>query len=67
MRAILIDPEKRTLSEIQISNDDKEHRAILQCESVTRLARIGSYEQGVDGLYVSDESDRTARRQSYGG
>ena len=37
-RAILIDPENKTLTEIQITNDDAEHRAILQCEELHRGA-----------------------------
>jgi hypothetical protein len=36
MRAILIDPEKRTVTEIQLTGDDyREIQAVLHCHSFT--------------------------------
>jgi hypothetical protein len=59
MRAILIDPERRTFTEIQMSDSDdyKEVQAVLRCRSFTTGAHLqGSIETGFDAIYVSDDS-----------
>jgi len=57
MRAILIDPEKRTLTEIQLEDDDyRKIQATLCCRSFTIGAHLsGSLEEGFDAIYVSDD------------
>ena len=57
MRAILIDPEKRTFTEIQLEDDDyRKIQATLRCRSFTTGAHLsGSIEQGFDAIYVSDD------------
>ena len=57
MRAILIDPEKRTFTEIQLKGDDyREINAILCCRSHTTGAHLsGSLEEGFDAVFVSDD------------
>jgi hypothetical protein len=57
MRAILIDPEKRTFTEIDLKRDDyREINAILRCDSHTTGAHLsGSLEEGFDAVYVSDD------------
>jgi hypothetical protein len=57
MRAILIDPEKRTFTEIQLANGDyKEIQKVLSCRSFTIGAFLsGSYETGFDAVDVSDD------------
>lgn len=58
MRAILIDPEKQTVAEIQIgdSDDYKKIQAVLRCRSFTTGAHLGgSIEEGFDAVYVSDD------------
>lgn len=57
MRAILIDPENKTLSEIQISDSDAEHMAILQCDpddGLSRGAELNCDETGKDLLIGGD-------------
>src|SRR5215471_11584055 len=60
MRAILIDPEKRTLTEIEITgNDDdlEEIYALLHCKRFASSGRNlnGSLEAGFDNILVSDD------------
>jgi hypothetical protein len=57
MRAILIDPEKKTVTEIQLkSGDYREIRAILQCHSIASSAHLGgSIAKGFDAVFVSDD------------
>jgi hypothetical protein len=56
MRAILIDPEKQTLTEIQITDSDDEHLAILQCEDLHRGAVLSRDETGYDAIIVNNDS-----------
>lgn len=56
MRAILIDPEKRTVTEIQIGDDYKEIQKALRCDSFTAGAHLGGLEKGFDVVYVSDDN-----------
>ena len=39
MRALLIDPEKRTITETQISDDYRDIQAALRCDSLTTGSR----------------------------
>jgi len=57
MRAILIDPEKRIINEIQLEDADyRKIQATLRCRSFTTGAhQSGSIEQGFDAIYVSDD------------
>jgi hypothetical protein len=56
VRAILIDPEKRALTEIHIGNGIEEIYAALHCEHFTTGAHLGgSLEDGFDSVYVSDD------------
>jgi hypothetical protein len=57
MRAILIDPEKRTITETEFEGDYRKIQAILGCESFTSGSRPlnGSLEEGFDSVYVSDD------------
>ena len=56
VRAILIDPEKRTVSEIQIEDGYKPIIAALQSESFTTAAHLsGSLSKGFDAVYASDD------------
>jgi hypothetical protein len=64
MRAILIDPEKRTFTEVQIGKDIDQIRTLLKCESFTGSGRAlnGSLSKGFDAILVSDDylEDREA-------
>jgi hypothetical protein len=57
MRAILIDPEKQTLTEVNLKGDDyREINAVLRCHSHTTGAHLsGSIETGFEAVYVSDD------------
>jgi hypothetical protein len=57
MRAILIDPEKRTITEIEFEGDYRKIQAVLGCDRFTSGSRPlnGSLEEGFDSLYVSDD------------
>lgn len=59
MRAILIDPEKRTINELQFEGGENGYKTIqaaLGCDSFTQGAYLnGSIEAGFDVLYVSDD------------
>jgi hypothetical protein len=57
MRAILIDPEKRTISEIDFKGDYRKIQAVIGCGRFTSGSRPlnGSLEEGFDSLYVSDD------------
>src|SRR5262245_37439844 len=64
MRALLIDPEKRSITEIQLEDDDDDDdadniskiQAVLRCRSFTTGAHLrGSIEDGFDAVYVSDD------------
>jgi hypothetical protein len=57
MRAILIDPEKRTLTEIQLKNGRyREINRILRCRSHTIGAWLsGTIEKGFDAISASDD------------
>src|SRR5262245_9571412 len=57
MRALLIDPERRTVTEIQLKGDDyREIQKVLGCRSFTTGAHLrGSIETGFDAVYVSDD------------
>ncbi len=56
-RAILIDPEKRSCSEIELAGGLDELYALLQCQHVTTGSRPfnGSMSEGFDTLLVSDD------------
>jgi hypothetical protein len=56
-RAILIDPEKRTITEIQIEKGYEKIQEALGCRSFTAGSRplTGSIAEGFDTLYVSDD------------
>jgi hypothetical protein len=58
MRAILIDPETRTLTEIQLDGDDyREINGVLCCRSHTLGAHLnGTIEKGFDAVYTSDDN-----------
>jgi hypothetical protein len=58
MRAILIDPENKTLNEVKIIGGEhcKDIQAFLQCKSVTIGARLKGYiETGFETILVSDD------------
>jgi hypothetical protein len=57
MRAILIEPDKRTLTEIQLEDDDyRRIQKVLRCRSFTTGAHLsGSIEAGFDAVCVSDD------------
>jgi hypothetical protein len=57
MRALLIDPEQRTVTEMQIKGDDyRETNRILGCDMQTTGAYLnGSLEEGYDCIAVSDD------------
>jgi hypothetical protein len=60
MRAILIDPEKQTFTEITITGGDSyldEAYRLLACQRITTGSRplLGSLEQGFDTLHVSED------------
>jgi hypothetical protein len=57
MRAILIEPKKKTVTEIQLKSDDyREIRTVLQCHSYTTGAHLGgSIAKGFDAVFVSDD------------
>jgi hypothetical protein len=56
-RAILIDPEQRTFTEVKIGRGIKPIQRLLHCQSFTTGARSfnGSLKEGFDTLYVSDD------------
>ena len=58
MRAILIDPETKTFTEIQITDDIDGIQKVLRCGRFTTGGRPlrGSLSTGFDTLYVSDDS-----------
>ena len=58
MRAILIDPETKTFTEIQIADDIDGIQKVLRCGRFTTGGRPlrGSLSTGFDTLYVSDDS-----------
>ena len=58
MRAILIDPETKTFTEIQIADDIDGIQKVLRCGRFTTGGRPlrGTLLTGVDTLYVSDDS-----------
>jgi hypothetical protein len=58
VRAILIDPEKRTVTEIQFAfESDRDIQKILGCRSFASRAHFrGSLETGFDAIYVSDDA-----------
>jgi hypothetical protein len=56
MRAILIDPENKTLSEIQITDSDAEHLTIIQCEDAHQGAVLSRDETGYDAIIVNNDS-----------
>jgi hypothetical protein len=57
MRALLIDPEKRTITEIEFEGDYRKIQKVIGCRSFTSGSRPlnGSLEAGFDTLYVSDD------------
>ena len=56
MRAFLIDPELRTITEIDFAGDYKKIQQIIGCDSFTTGAFLnGSYEKGYDAVLVSDD------------
>ena len=58
MRAILIDPETKTFTEIQIADDIDGIQKVLRCGRFTTGGRPlrGSLSTGFDTLYVSDDN-----------
>jgi len=58
MRAILINPEKKTITEIQMTEncDFREINRVLQCREHTSGAHLGgTISKGFDAVYVSDD------------
>jgi hypothetical protein len=56
MRAVLIDPENKTVSEIQTKGNIRDTKAILQCRSFTTGAWLrGTVSKGFDAIMVSDD------------
>jgi hypothetical protein len=56
MRAILIDPEKQSISEIQVESGFENIQAALRCDCFTEGAYLsGSIEKGFDAVYASDD------------
>jgi hypothetical protein len=57
MRAILIDPEKRTIVEIEFEGDYRKIQEVIGCGRFASGSRPlnGSLEEGFDSLYVSDD------------
>jgi hypothetical protein len=56
IRAILIDPERRTLTEIQIEDDYRKTKEVLGCRCFTGGPTLnGSLDEGFDAVYVSDD------------
>ncbi len=51
MRAILIDPDKRTFVEMQVGYDEGDYETVLSCECFT----TGAFLNGCDVVYVSDD------------
>lgn len=68
MRAILIDPKKKTVTEIQLKSDDyREIRTVLQCHSYTTGAHLGgSIAKGFDAVFVSDNLSRSEGIRGFG-
>jgi hypothetical protein len=58
MRAILIDPEKQSVTEIQLKTGDfREINKVIGCGSFTTGAFLnGSIEDGFDTVVVSDDA-----------
>jgi len=58
MRAILIDPETKTFTEIQIADEIAGIQKVLRCGRFTTGGRPlrGSLSTGFDTLYVSDDN-----------
>jgi hypothetical protein len=69
MRAILIDPETKTFTEIQIADDIDGIQKVLRCGRFTTGGRPlrGTLLTGFDTLYVSDDSleDREGRASGF--
>jgi hypothetical protein len=56
MRAILIDAEKRTFTEVEIEAGISEIQQLLHCDCFTVGAHLsGSLSKGFDAVYVSDD------------
>jgi hypothetical protein len=56
MRAILIDPDEKTVTEIQRADSYHEINRVLQCKSHTTGAHLsGTLEEGFDAILVSDD------------
>jgi hypothetical protein len=57
MRAILLDPERKSITEITLESADCESIGqVLDCDSITTGAHLrGSLETGFDAIYVSDD------------
>jgi hypothetical protein len=57
MRALLIDPETQTISEINFEGDYKDIQRTIGCDRFASGSRPlnGSLETGSDSLYVSDD------------
>jgi hypothetical protein len=56
VRAVLIDPENKTVSEIQTKGNIRDTKAILQCRSFTTGAWLrGTVSKGFDAIMVSDD------------
>jgi hypothetical protein len=56
MRAILIDPETKTLKEIQITDSDEEHCAIIRCEELHQGAELSRDVTGHEVIIVNNDS-----------
>jgi hypothetical protein len=57
MRALLIDAEQRTITEIEFKGNYQDIQAVLGCRQFTTGSRplLGSLEEGFDAVYVSDD------------
>src|SRR5262245_44215300 len=56
MRAILIDPEKRTITQIQLEPGIENICGVLKCRQVGTGAHLrGTIEEGFDIIFVSDD------------
>jgi hypothetical protein len=67
MRAILIDPKHRTVTEIQIEDpdDSREIQSVLRCRRFATAARLsGTLSTGFEAIYASDDPN-AARNERF--
>jgi hypothetical protein len=67
MRAILIDPENQSLTEIQLGEDSSELYKAIGCRDFTTGAFLnGSLEDGFDSILVSNDCMEQAMAKKAG-